>query len=315
MSALDLTYEPQLTAPAETAPDGDQWLHEIKYDGYRIGCFLDDGKVRLVTRNGQNYTAALPEIVAAAKTLGARQAVLDGEVVVLRPDGRASFQALQHALSGSAPRSGLVYVVFDLLLLDGQSLTALPLEERKARLQSLLQDTTTGRIKFAEHVVGNGPAFFAEAERLGLEGIVSKRRNAPYSAGRRGGWLKVKCPQRQPFVIGGYTDRAGTRGAIGSLLIGYYEGKRLVFAGRVGTGFSTKAAQDLHAQLSAMERPTSPFTPPPEGEMARGAYYVSPTLVCDVSFTEWTGDDRVRHPSFLGLLAEAKPKNVARQRS
>jgi bifunctional non-homologous end joining protein LigD len=315
MPTLDPTYDPQLTSPADAAPDGDQWLHEIKYDGYRIGCFIDDGKVRLITRNGQNYTAALPEIVAAAKTLGVRQAVLDGEVVVLRPDGRASFQALQHALSGAAPRSGLVYVVFDMLHQDGRSLVAQPLEGRKAQLQQLLHGATTGRIKFAEHVVGNGPAFFAQAERLGLEGIVSKRRNAPYTAGRRGGWLKIKCPQRQSFVIGGYTDRAGTSGSIGSLLIGHYDGKRLAFAGRVGTGFSTRVAQQLHAQLSTMERPSSPFSPAPEGEMAKGAYYVSPTLVCDVSFTEWTGDDRVRHPSFLGLLPVVKPKSVTRQRS
>jgi bifunctional non-homologous end joining protein LigD len=314
MASLDVTYEPQLTAPADTAPDGDQWLHEIKYDGYRIGCFIDDGKVRLVTRNGQNYTAALPEVVSAAKTLSVRQAVLDGEVVALREDGRASFQALQHALSGSAPRSALVYMVFDLLHLDGRPLSALPLEERKAQLRRVLAHATTGRIKLAEHVIGNGPAFYAEAARLGLEGIVSKRRNAPYTAGRRGGWLKVKCPQRQPLVIGGYTDRAGGSGSIGSLLVGHYQDRKLVFAGRVGTGFSAKAAQDLHAQLSQQERPKSPFTPPPEGEMAKGAYYVAPTLVCDVTFTEWTGDDRIRHASFLGLLPEVKARSVTRQR-
>jgi bifunctional non-homologous end joining protein LigD len=235
-------------------------------------------------------------------------------VVVLRPDGRASFQALQNALSGSGPRASLVYIVFDLLQLDGASLTALPLEERKTKLQTLLQQATTARLKLAEHVVGNGPAFYAEAQRLGLEGIVSKRRNAPYSPGRRGGWLKIKCPRRQPFVIGGFTDRAGSTDALGSLLVGYYEGRRLVFAGRVGTGFSAKTAQDLRTLLALQERPTSPFTPAPEGEMAKGAYYVSPTLVCDVSFTEWTGDERIRHPSFLGLLADVKPKSVTRQR-
>jgi bifunctional non-homologous end joining protein LigD len=307
-------YEPQLTALVDTPPSGDEWLHEIKYDGYRIGCVIDDGRIRLITRNGQNYTAALPEVVAAVKTLGLRDALLDGEVVVLKPDGKASFTALQKALSGTGPRATLIYIVFDLLRLDGKSLAMLPLEERKARLQELLARSTSTRLRFAEHVVGNGPTFFAEAERMGLEGIVSKRRNAPYSAGRRGGWLKIKCPRRQPFVIGGFTDRANTTGSVGSLLVGYYEDKRLVFAGRVGTGFSSKFAQALYARLSAIERPTSPFNPPPEAAMAKDAYYVSPTLVCDVSFTEWTGDERIRHPAFLGLLEDVKPKSVTRLR-
>jgi bifunctional non-homologous end joining protein LigD len=307
-------YEPQLTALVDTPPSGDEWLHEIKYDGYRIGCLIDDGRIRLMTRNGQNYTAALPEVVAAIKTLGLRDGMIDGEVVVLNPDGKASFTALQKALSGTGPRATLIYIVFDLLRLDGKSLTTLPLEERKTRLKELLAKSTSTRLRFAEHVVGNGPTFYAEAERMGLEGIVSKRRNAPYTAGRRGGWLKIKCPRRQPFVIGGFTDRANTSGSVGSLLVGYYQDKRLVFAGRVGTGFSSKFAQELYVRLSAMERPTSPFNPPPEAAMAKGAYYVSPTLVCDVSFTEWTGDERIRHPAFLGLLDDVKPKSVTRLR-
>jgi len=314
-SLKSLDYEPQLAAVADAAPSGDEWLHEIKYDGYRIGSFVDGGKVRLVTRNGQNYTAALPEVVAALKTLGVQDAMLDGEVVVLRPDGRSSFQALQQALSGATPRSGLVYVLFDLLRLDGRPLTGLPLEARKAQLRDLLHRSTTGRLRFADHVVGNGPAFFAEAQAHGLEGIVSKRRTGTYTSGRRGGWLKIKCPRQQPFVIGGFTDRAGSTEAIGSLLVGYYDGRRLAFAGRVGTGFSAALAQELRARLAQQERATSPFTPPPEGDMAKGAYYVAPTLVCEVAFTEWTGDDRIRHPKFLGLLADAKPKSVTRQRS
>jgi bifunctional non-homologous end joining protein LigD len=307
-------YEPQLTALADAPPAGDEWLHEIKYDGYRIGCLIESGRVRLITRNGQNYTAALPEVVAAAKTLGASDALLDGEVVVLRPDGRASFTMLQQALSGTGPRASLVYILFDLLRLDGASLAMVPLEERKARLQKLLATATSSRLRFSDHVVGNGPTFYAEAERMGLEGIVSKRRNAPYSAGRRGGWLKIKCPRRQPFVIGGFTDRGNATGTVGSLLVGYYDDKRLVFAGRVGTGFSSRLAQDLYARLSAAERPTSPFNPPPEPAMAKDAYYVTPTLVCDVSFTEWTGDERIRHPTFLGLREDVKPKSVTRQR-
>jgi bifunctional non-homologous end joining protein LigD len=307
-------YAPQLAALVDAPPAGDDWLHEIKYDGYRVGCLIEDGRIRLITRNGQNYTAALPEVVAAVKTLGLRDALLDGEVVVLRPDGRASFTMLQQALSGAGSRATLVYVLFDLLRLNGESLAMVPLEERKARLKALVATSTSSRLRFSEHVVGDGPSFYAEAQRLGLEGIVSKRRNAPYSAGRRGGWLKIKCPRRQPFVIGGFTERANTTGSVGSLLVGYYEDKRLVFAGRVGTGFTARFAQELHKHLSGMERPTSPFNPPPEAAMAKDAYYVSPALVCDVSFTEWTGDDRIRHPTFLGLLEDVKPKTVTRRR-
>jgi bifunctional non-homologous end joining protein LigD len=310
-----LDYEPQLAAPADVPPSGDDWLHEIKYDGYRIGGFVGGGKVRLITRNGQNYTAALPEVVAGVKALGVQDAILDGEVVVLRPDGRSSFQALQQALSGASPRTGLVYVVFDLLRLDGRSLATVPLEERKAKLRELLQRSPTSRLKYADHVVGDGPAFFAEAQAHGLEGIISKRRTGPYSPGRRGGWLKIKCPRQQAFVVGGFTDRAGGTDSIGSLLLGYYEGRRLVFAGRVGTGFSAALAQELRARLIQQERATSPFNPPPEGEMAKGAYYVAPTLVCEVAFTEWTGDGRIRHPKFLRLLQDVKPRSVTREQA
>jgi bifunctional non-homologous end joining protein LigD len=206
-------------------------------------------------------------------------------------------------------------VVFDLLRLDGRSLAALPLEERKTKLRDLLQRSATGRLKYADHVVGNGPAFFAEAQAHGLEGIVSKRRTGLYSSGRRGGWLKIKCPRQQAFVVGGFTDRAGSTDSIGSLLLGYYDGRRLAFAGRVGTGFTAALAQELRARLVQQERATSPFNPAPEGEMAKGAYYVAPTLVCEVAFTEWAGDDRIRHPKFIRLLEDAKPRAVMRERS
>ncbi|MBI4886263.1 MAG: hypothetical protein HY824_04160 [Acidobacteria bacterium] len=305
-------YRPQLATLVTAPPEGDQWLHEIKYDGYRIGCLIRGGRATLLTRNGNNWTAAFPEIAAAAGDLGVRDALLDGEVVMLLPDGRSSFQALQHALSATAPRAGLVYFVFDLLRLDGRSLERLPLEARKARLRTLIGRRTRRPIRYADHVEGRGRRFFDQVRRLGLEGVVSKRRDLPYAAGRHGGWLKTKCTRRQEFVIGGFTDPAGARDGLGALLVGYYDGGRLVFSGRVGTGFTHQGAIDLRRRLDAIARKECPFDPPPEGALGRRAHWVKPSLVGEVAFTEWTGDGKIRHPSFQGLRADKKPREVRR---
>ena len=298
----------------KTPPAGDEWLHEIKFDGYRIGCRLRGGRVALTSRNGKDWTAAFPEIAGAAVRLDAREALLDGEVAMILPDGRTSFQALQNALTATASRASLVYFVFDLLRLDGRSLEALPLEERKARLRALVGRRKTGRIRYADHVVGRGEAFFAQACRLGLEGIVSKRRDQPYRPGRGGGWLKTKCIRRQEFVIGGFTDPEGTRAGLGALVIGYYDGPRLVFAGKVGTGFTTALALDLRRQLDAIAQPRCPFDPPPPGQLGRRAHWVTPALVGEVAFTEWTTEGRIRHPSFQGLRRDKRPREVGRER-
>jgi len=192
-------YVPQLATLVATPPFGDEWLHEIKYDGYRIGARVRRARVVLYTRNGNDWSAAFPAIAAAVEKLGLDEALIDGEVAVVLPDGRTSFQALQNT-GDAANRGTLVYFVFDLLRLNGETLEMLPLEERKARLKKLVGARKTGRIRFSEHIEGNGQAFFAEACRAGLEGIVSKRRDQPYRAGRHGGWLKTKCVQRQEFV-------------------------------------------------------------------------------------------------------------------
>ena len=305
-------YVPQLATLVATPPSGDEWLHEIKFDGYRIGARVRRGRVSLYTRNGNDWTTAFPEIVEAVRKLGLDDALIDGEAAVVLPDGRTSFQALQHR-SQPANRGTLVYFVFDLLRLDGEKLEALPLVERKARLKKLVGARKTGRIRFAEHIEGNGGAVFAEACRAGLEGIVSKRRDQPYRAGRHGGWVKTKCIQRQEFVVGGFTDPEGMRAGLGALLIGCYEGDRLIFCGKVGTGFTQKLALDLRARLDRIEQKTSPFTPPPPGRLGRNAHWVKPDLVCEVVFTEWTGDGKIRHPSFQGLRADKKPKDVSRE--
>jgi bifunctional non-homologous end joining protein LigD len=306
-------YVPQLATLVDKPPSGGEWLHEIKYDGYRIGARVRKGRVSLFTRNGNDWTAAFPEVADVVDKLSLDDGLIDGEVAVVLPDGRTSFQALQNT-GAAANRGTLVYFVFDLLRLNGQSLGSLPLEERKAMLKKLVGGRSTGRIRFSEHIEGNGEAFFAEACRAGLEGIVSKRRDHPYRAGRHGGWVKTKCVQRQEFVIGGFTDPEGMRAGIGALLIGYYEGDRLVFCGKVGTGFTHKLALELRARLERIEQKTCPFTPPPAGWLGRHAHWVKPELVCEVVFTEWTTDGKIRHPSFQGLRADKDPKQITREK-
>jgi len=305
-------YVPQLAVLADTPPSGDQWLHEIKFDGYRIGASVRKRVVTLYTRNGNDWTATFPTIAEAVRRLGATDALIDGEVAVMLPDGRTSFQALQHTAAGR-PQGTLVYVVFDLLRLNDEQLGALPLEVRKARLKKLVGRRTAGRIRFSDHVVGHGAEYFQQACRLHLEGIVSKRRDLPYRAGRHDGWVKTKCTRRQEFVIGGFTDPEGSRAGLGALLLGYYDKGALVCCGKVGTGFTQKQARELRAALDRLERPACPFTPPPARAIARNAHWVKPELVCEVMFTEWTGDGSIRHPSFQGLRADKPPRDVVRE--
>ena len=323
-------FAPQLARLVSQPPAGDAWLHELKYDGYRVGCLIRDRDVRLVSRTGNDCTARFPEVVDAARRLPVRRAVLDGEVAIMRSDGRTSFQDLQNALSGGA-RAALFYFVFDLLHVDGEDVARLPLERRKAILARLLGGssrrassaardktgaatttaaTTTaaamapadGVLRFAEHVVGNGPAFFDEVCRLGLEGIVSKRRDLPHEAGRHGGWLKTKCLQRAELVVGGFTDPEGTRPGIGALIVGRHDDAgHLVCAGKVGTGFTQQSARALRARLEALETPTCPFTPFPAGFRRRGVHWVRPSLSAEVAFSEWTSDGKIRQASFRGL--------------
>jgi bifunctional non-homologous end joining protein LigD len=311
---LPQRFTPQLATLVSTAPDGDAWLHELKYDGYRIGCRIDRGTVRLLSRNGNDWTARFPSLREAAMQLPVRTALLDGEVTVVLPDGRTSFQALQNALA-AVPRSGkLVYFVFDLVHLDGTDIGRLPLEQRKARLQRVL-GSTGEVIRYADHTVGDGPGIFSAACRRGAEGIVSKRRDLPYRPGRGGGWLKIKCIARQEFVIGGFTDPQGARVGLGALLVGVHDARgRLVFAGKVGTGFTAATARALRERLDAIEQAGCPFASRPAGRLGRGVHWVRPTLVAEVAFTEWTADGKIRHPSFQGVRADKRPSQVRRER-
>jgi len=211
-------YRPQLAQLVKTPPEGAEWIHELKYDGYRIGCRIDGKRIELISRNGKDWTHAYPAVVKAAGDLKVQSALLDGEVCMVLPDGRTSFQALQNA--GSEPQATLVYFVFDILYLNGRSLLGQPLHRRKAALHEVVRGS---RIQYAEHIEGSGADAFREACRLGAEGIVSKRHDQPYMSGKRTGWVKTKCVQRQEFVIGGFTDPEGSRQGIGALLVGYYD--------------------------------------------------------------------------------------------
>ncbi len=304
-------YRAQLALLVDEAPAGDAWVHEVKYDGYRIGCAIASGRATLWSRRGKEWTAHFPEVAEAAAKLAVRSALLDGEVAVVLPDGRTSFQALQNALGGG--RRELVYFVFDLLFLDGEDLSSRPLLERKRALEALLGEAK-GIVRYAPHVVGAGPAVHREACRLGLEGIVSKRADLPYRPGRNATWVKAKCALRQELVIGGFTDPEGAaRDAIGALLVGFHEGGALRFAGKVGTGFTNAAARALRARLAKLGTDACPFTPRPAGWLGKNAHWVRPELVCEVAFTEWTGDGKARHPSFQGLREDKAAADVVRE--
>jgi bifunctional non-homologous end joining protein LigD len=307
-------YDPQKALLVAKPPAGDRWIHELKLDGFRMGVLIGGrGKVRIISRRGTDYTNDYPEIVAAAKKLHVRSALLDGEVVVLDDAGISSFQRLQQL--GSS-RKGLTYFVFDLLELDGEDLKHLPLVARKARLKKLV-GTRAGVIRYTEHFDVPGAEVFAKACALGAEGIISKLRDAPYRAGARSAdWQKIKCLKRQEFVIGGFTDPEGSRVGVGSMLIGYYERAALRFAGKVGTGrgWSDAFGRKLRKKLESIEIDDSPFDPPPRGWLGKNAHWVKPKLVAEIEFTEWTGDGNVRHPSLQGFRTDKKPRDVVRER-
>ncbi len=312
-AALPLFIAPQLATLVAAPPAGDEWFHEMKFDGYRVLCRIERGKVQVLSRTGKDWTDRLPGVARAASRLGARAAMIDGEVAVLLPNGVTSFNALQNAMGGTGTDE-VLYFVFDLLHLDGSDLTRTPLEQRKEALRILL-DAVSGQstLRYSDHVVGKGDAFLRHACRMALEGVVSKRRDAPYESGRGKSWLKVKCIQEQEFVIGGFTDPEGTRRGIGALLLGVHDASgKLVYVGKVGTGFTSRAAVELRRRLDALERPSSPFARQPP--RAARAHWVRPELVGEVEFTEWTPDGRLRHPSWKGLREDKPAHAIVRER-
>ncbi len=305
---------PQLATLVSGPPPGDEWVHEIKLDGYRILLRIEGGRASLLTRNRQDWTARFPAVAEAAAALPVKEALLDGEIVALDRAGVSSFQALQQADQLETGRT-LVYVAFDLLFLDGADLRPRPLVERKARLARLLKGRR-GRLRYSEHFDVPGKRVYDRACRLGLEGIVAKQKDAPYTSGRGSAWLKVKCVARQELVIGGYTDPEGARAEFGSLLLGVHDRDgHLRYAGRVGTGFDRATLERLGARLRRLERRASPFAPDGPRPPARGAHWVKPELVAEVAFTEWTRDGLLRHPAFQGLREDKPAAEIVRETS
>lgn len=311
---MNKTYKPQLATLVRQPPDGDQWLHELKFDGYRLICRLHEGDVQLMTRGQQNWTDRFSTIVAELSGLR-HEAVIDGEVVVLRRDGTTDFQALQNHINRGRDDDVVLYA-FDLLYLDGVDLRQVPLLERKQVLQSLLAPfSQTGAVRFSDHIQGHGAEFYSQSCRHAVEGIVSKRADAIYEERRTKTWLKVKCLNRQEFVIGGWTDPSGSRSAFGALLLGYFDdSEKLQYCGRVGTGFNQESLQLLKERMGPLEAKKPPFDRPPKGSEAKGVHWVRPELVAEVEFAQWTEDGMLRHPSFQGLREDKKAKEVKRER-
>ena len=308
------SYDPQKALLVDEPPTGAGWVHELKLDGFRMGVIIDGPSVRIVSRNGNEYTGDYPEIVEAARRIDVSNAVIDGEVVVLDEQGVSSFERLQQLRHS---RRGLTYFAFDLLALDGRRLERDPLIERKAKLEALLAPLQSPRIRYTEHFDVDGATVFANACALGAEGIVSKRRDGPYRTGTRAAdWQKTKCAKRQEFVVGGFTDPEGSRSGIGSLLVGYHEDGALRFAGKVGTGrgWNARFSEQLRRRLEKIERSTSPFTPRPPGWLGKNAHWVTPSIVAEVSFAQWTSGGHVRHPTLLGFRDDKSPSEVVRER-
>lgn len=305
----------QLATPAAKPPAGDEWVHETKWDGYRLLAARQGEAVQLWSRSGADWTERLPEIAAAVRELPIRDAILDGELVAMA-GRRSSFQALQTALAepGAGPqRRRLRFQVFDLLTLEGEDLRSLPLVERKRRLTELLRGLpTTSALRLSRHQLGKGDARWRAACARGLEGIVTKRADAPYRAGRGRNWLKIKCHGRQEFVIVGFTRQRGREDELGALLLAVADdGGQLAYAGRVGTGFDRESRGDLLRRLQAL----ATKRPPVGGSIpgARGVHWVRPRLVAEVRFTEWTADGRLRHSSFVGLREDKAARDVRRE--
>jgi bifunctional non-homologous end joining protein LigD len=328
-SAKPRFIEPMKPRLLDEPPTAGDWSYELKFDGIRACAVKDGSKVNLMSRNENELRSRFPEVADAVKKLSIQECVIDGEVVALDEEGRSSFQLLQ-ALEIEDRKAPVRFYVFDLLQLNGRSLIKLPLIQRKELLAKVCEGVGDP-IRYSGEIVGEAKPLLAEVKRRGLEGLIGKQRNSVYEPGRRSGaWIKLKCVNEQEFVIGGYTPPGGTRKYFGAILVGYYKGKRkegdsrLLFAGKVGTGFTEKTLSILYKKFQAERRNDCPFADLPSkqggkwvqgitpGEM-RKCTWIKPVFVCQIKFAEWTRDGKLRQPVFLGLREDKKAGEVTRE--
>ncbi|MES2401362.1 MAG: DNA ligase D [Pseudomonadota bacterium] len=317
---LPAMIQPQLATLVEAAPEG-EWLYELKFDGYRLMTRVDGDKINCFTRNGHDWTDKMPQLAKALKALKLHTAWLDGEMVVPNKDGIPNFQLLQGAFESrgrkaavpSANAAAIVYYVFDLPFYDGHDLRDVPLIERRALLQKIMAKNKSPSLRFSAAFEAPSKDLVSSACKLGFEGLIGKRADAPYQSRRSPDWIKLKCGKRQEFIICGFTEPKGSRNGLGALLLGIHDGKgTLQYAGNVGSGFNEMLLVDLRARLDKLETPTPPFDS--KTTVVGKPHWVKPVLLAEVAFAEWTNTNRVRHAVFKGLRADKKPQAITREK-